>query len=245
MTGINQFAYNSKSLIIIIIQLTNKKKTMIILIDNYDSFTWNLWHFLSDLGEDVKTFRNNTFTANEIIAMMPSGIVISPGPGRPEQAGICEELIVKAAPNIPILGVCLGHQSIATAFGGSLRLLSPPVHGKLSLIEHNNKGIFRGLEQSLPVTRYHSLAVDQKNLPNELEVTAKTAEGLIMALQHKTYACMGVQFHPESIASVGGYRMLANFLSMTGKNSITETLIRKLEKQTLRLDIRFPEQVHV
>ena len=218
---------------------------MIILIDNYDSFTWNLWHFLSDLGEEVKTLRNNTFSAAEIIEMKPTGIVISPGPGRPEQAGICEELIVKAAPNIPLLGVCLGHQSIATAFGGSLRLLSPPVHGKLSLIKHNKVGIFEGLDQSFSVTRYHSLIVDEKNLPDELEVTAQTSGGLIMALKHKIYDCVGVQFHPESIASVGGYRILANFLSKTGKNTITETLIKKLEKQTLRLDIRFPEQIHV
>lgn len=218
---------------------------MVILIDNYDSFTWNLWHFLSDLGERVKIFRNDAFTANEIIEMAPKGIVISPGPGEPEKAGICEELIVKAAPKIPILGVCLGHQSIATAFGGSLRLLSPPVHGKLSLIEHKNKGVFEGLEQSFSVTRYHSLVVDEKNLPDELEVIAQTAEGLIMGLQHKIYDCVGVQFHPESIASVGGYRILAHFLSKTGKNSISETLIKKLEKQILRLDIRFPEQIHV
>lgn len=218
---------------------------MVILIDNYDSFTWNLWHFLSDLGERVKIFRNDAFTANEIIEMAPKGIVISPGPGEPEKAGICEELILKAAPKIPILGVCLGHQSIATAFGGSLRLLSPPVHGKLSLIEHKNKGVFEGLEQSFSVTRYHSLVVDEKNLPDELEVIAQTAEGLIMGLQHKIYDCVGVQFHPESIASVGGYRILAHFLSKTGKNSISETLIKKLEKQILRLDIRFPEQIHV
>ena len=177
--------------------------------------------------------------------MVPKGIVISPGPGEPKKAGICEELIVKAAPKIPILGVCLGHQSIATAFGGSLRLLSPPVHGKLSLIEHKNKGVFEGLEQSFSVTRYHSLVVDEKNLPDELEVIAQTAEGLIMGLQHKIYDCVGVQFHPESIASVGGYRILAHFLSKTGKNSISETLIKKLEKQILRLDIRFPEQIHV
>ena len=218
---------------------------MIILIDNYDSFTWNLWHFLSDLGEEVITVRNNTLTVMEIIKMAPAGIVISPGPGRPEQAGVCEELIKEVAPNIPILGVCLGHQSIATAFGGSLRLVSPPVHGKLSLIEHKNKGIFEGLEQSFSVTRYHSLVVDKQNLPDELEVTAQTADGLIMGLQHRTYHCMGVQFHPESIASVGGYRILANFLSKAGKKIIAETLIKKLEKQTLRLDIRFPEQIHV
>ena len=218
---------------------------MIILIDNYDSFTWNLWHFLSDLGEEVKTVRNNTLTTNEILKMAPKGIVISPGPGRPEQAGICEELIIKAAPNIPVLGICLGHQGIATAFGGSLRILSPPVHGKLSLIKHNNKDIFKGLEQSFPVTRYHSLTVDEKNLPDELEVIAQTAEGLIMGLKHKYYECTGVQFHPESIASVGGYRIFANFLSKIGKNRISERRIKELETQTLRLDIRFPEQIHV
>ena len=222
---------------------------MIILIDNYDSFTWNLWHFLSDLGADVKTIRNDTFSVSKILEMRPSGIVISPGPGRPAQAGICENLIIKAAPTIPILGVCLGHQSIATAFGGSLRLLSPPVHGKLSYIEHQNIGMFEGLEQSFPVTRYHSLIVNREDLPDELEIIAQTSaensEGVIMGLQHKSYPCMGVQFHPESIASVCGYRILAHFLRKIGKNSITDSLIHNLEQQTLRLDIRFPEQIHV
>ena len=222
---------------------------MIILIDNYDSFTWNLWHFLSDLGADVKTIRNDTFSVSEILEMRPSGIVISPGPGRPAQAGICEDLIIKAAPTIPILGVCLGHQAIATAFGGSLRLLSPPVHGKLSYIKHQNIGMFAGLEQSFPVTRYHSLIVNREDLPDELEIIAQTStrqsEGVIMGLQHKSYPCMGVQFHPESIASVGGYRILAHFLRKTGKNNITDSLIHNLEQQTLRLDIRFPEQIHV
>ena len=223
--------------------------SMIILIDNYDSFTWNLWHFLSDLGADVKTIRNDTFSVSEILEMKPSGIVISPGPGRPEQAGICEDLIIKAAPTIPILGVCLGHQAIATAFGGSLRLLSPPVHGKLSYIEHQNIGMFEGLEQLFPVTRYHSLIVNRADLPDELEIIAQTSaeqsEGIIMGLQHKSYPCMGAQFHPESIASVGGYRILAHFLRKTGKNCITDSLIHNLEQQTLRLDIRFPEQIHV
>ena len=230
---------------------------MIILIDNYDSFTWNLWHFLSDLGADVKTIRNDAFSVSEILEMGPSGIVISPGPGRPAQAGICEDLIIKAAPIIPILGVCLGHQAIATAFGGSLRLLSPPVHGKLSYIKHQNIGMFEGLEQSFPVTRYHSLIVNREDLPDELEIIAQTSagqsaqtsagqfEGVIMGLQHKSYPCMGVQFHPESIASVGGYRILAHFLRKTGKNNITDSLIHNLEQQTLRLDIRFPEQIHV
>ena len=222
---------------------------MIILIDNYDSFTWNLWHFLSDLGADVKTIRNDAFSVSEILEMGPSGIVISPGPGRPAQAGICEDLIIKAAPTIPILGVCLGHQAIATAFGGSLCLLSPPVHGKLSYIKHQNIGMFEGLEQSFPVTRYHSLIVNREDLPDELEIIAQTSagqfEGVIMGLQHKSYPCMGVQFHPESIASVGGYRILAHFLRKTGKNNITDSLIHNLEPQTLRLDIRFPEQIHV
>ncbi|MBT5574683.1 MAG: aminodeoxychorismate/anthranilate synthase component II [Alphaproteobacteria bacterium] len=218
---------------------------MIILIDNYDSFTWNLWHFLSDLGAEVTTIRNDIYSVSEIIEMKPSGIVLSPGPGRPEQAGICENLIKQAAPKIPILGVCLGHQAIATAFGGSVSLLSPPVHGKLSLIEHQNTGVFEGLSQSFPVTRYHSLVVNRQDLPKELEVIAQTNEGIIMGMQHKNYPCVGVQFHPESIASVGGYRILAHFLATTGKNSITETMLQNLEQQTLRLDIRFPEQIHV
>ena len=218
---------------------------MFILIDNYDSFTWNLWHFLSDLGADVKTIRNDAYSADEFIAMAPEGFIISPGPGAPHQAGVIEELIQKAAGQIPIFGVCLGMQAICTSFGGSLKAFDPPVHGKLSLIEHEGAHIFANVDNNVPVTRYHSLTVDVDNIPASLEVTARTAHGHIMGLSHKEFNIHGVQFHPESIASVGGYRILANFLASCGKNGPDEAEIARLEEQIIRLDQRFPEQVHV
>ena len=218
---------------------------MFILIDNYDSFTWNLWHFLSDLGADVKTIRNDAYSANEFMAMAPEGFIISPGPGAPHQAGVIEELIQKAAGQIPIFGVCLGMQAICTSFGGSLKAFDPPVHGKLSLIEHEGAHIFANVDNNVPVTRYHSLTVDLDNIPASLEVTARTAQGHIMGLSHKEFNIHGVQFHPESIASVGGYRILANFLASCGKNGPDEAEITRLEEQIIRLDQRFPEQVHV
>ena len=218
---------------------------MFILIDNYDSFTWNLWHFLSDLGADVKTIRNDAYSADEFMAMAPEGFIISPGPGAPHQAGVIEELIQKAAGQIPIFGVCLGMQAICTSFGGSLKAFDPPVHGKLSLIEHEGAHIFANVDNNVPVTRYHSLTVDVDNIPASLEVTARTAQGHIMGLSHKEFNIHGVQFHPESIASVGGYRILANFLASCGKNGPDETEIARLEDQIIRLDQRFPEQVHV
>lgn len=218
---------------------------MFILIDNYDSFTWNLWHFLSDLGADVKTIRNDAYSADEFMAMAPEGFIISPGPGAPHQAGVIEELIQKAAGQIPIFGVCLGMQAICTSFGGSLKAFDPPVHGKLSLIEHEGAHIFANVDNNVPVTRYHSLTVDLDNIPASLEVTARTAQGHIMGLSHKEFNIHGVQFHPESIASVGGYRILANFLASCGKNGPDEAEITRLEEQIIRLDQRFPEQVHV
>ena len=218
--------------------------SMIILIDNYDSFTWNLWHFLTELGADVKTIRNDACSVDDIMAMKPSGLVISPGPGTPDKAGICIPLIQKAAGTVPILGVCLGHQAICEAFGGTLRLVSPPVHGKLSLISHQNSGLFEGIEQNIPVTRYHSLVADEARWPDCLVVDAETAAGQIMGCHHKDYEIYGVQFHPESIASVGGYRMLLSFLSKTGMNGVDEIRVTELESQILRLDEKFPEQVH-
>lgn len=217
---------------------------MIVLIDNYDSFTWNLWHFLSELGADVKTIRNDAHSVDEILEMKPSGIVLSPGPGTPDNAGICIPLIQKAAGHIPILGVCLGHQAICEAFGGRLRLVSPPVHGKLSLITHENRGVFSGLEQNIPVTRYHSLVADEAYWPDCLDVDAVTETGQIMGCHHKDHAIFGVQFHPESIASVGGYRMLLHFLQKTGLNGLDEESVTALEGQILRLDKKFPEQIH-
>ena len=218
---------------------------MFILIDNYDSFTWNLWHFLSDLGAEVRTIRNDSYSAEEFIEMAPQGFIISPGPGEPDEAGVIVELIQKSAGTIPIFGVCLGMQAIVRAFDGELMRVDPPVHGKLSIIEHENQGIFADVPNNIPVTRYHSLCADITKLPDELSITAKTKQGLIMGVSHKDLAVHGVQFHPESIASVGGYRMLANFLALCGHNLGDEAEIARLEEQIIRLDKKFPEQLHV
>ena len=195
---------------------------MILLLDNYDSFTWNLWHFLSDLGAEVKTLRNDAATVDEVMAMGAEGVVLSPGPGTPAQAGISETLVRAAAGRLPILGVCLGHQAIWTAFGGDLMRVDPPMHGKLSRLTHEGTGLFDGLQQQLTVTRYHSLVADEATQPEELRITARTADGKIMGLQHKSHPVFGVQFHPESIASSGGYRMLAAFLASCGANHLPD-----------------------
>ncbi|MGC6530937.1 MAG: anthranilate synthase component II [Candidatus Puniceispirillaceae bacterium] len=217
---------------------------MFILIDNYDSFTWNLWHFLSDLGAQVETIRNDAYSADEFIEMAPQGFIISPGPGAPQDAGCIEEVIQKAAGQIPIFGVCLGMQAICTSFGGKLHPFLPPVHGKLSIIKHQDKHVFADVPNDIPVTRYHSLTADIGAIPDELEITAKTAQGHVMGLSHKTLPIHGVQFHPESIASVGGYRVLANFLALAGHNIPDEAEISRLEEQIIRLDQKFPEQIH-
>ena len=219
---------------------------MIILIDNYDSFTWNLWHFLSDLGAEVTTIRNDTKSVDEILAMQPSGLVLSPGPGIPKDAGILVDLIKAAPTSLPIIGVCLGHQAICTAFGGKLKHFSPPMHGKLSYITHQNQGIFEGIDSQFVVTRYHSLLADEDHLPDCLNITATTADGKIMGLQHQSRPIHGVQFHPESIASAGGYRLLRAFLALTGQNKLPDdSEMLRLESQLLALDKKFPDQVHV
>lgn len=219
---------------------------MIILIDNYDSFTWNLWHFLSDLGAEVQIIRNDKMSVDEVLALRPTGIVLSPGPGVPQDAGILEPLISSAAGNIPLLGVCLGHQAICTAFGGKLTHFAPPMHGKLSRIQHLNTGLFEGLEQDFIVTRYHSLIADEQTLPSCLEVTARTDDQKIMAVQHRQFPVFGVQFHPESIASAGGYRLLQAFLASTGHNNFPdEHQMKALEDQLIALDKRFPDHVHI
>ena len=219
---------------------------MIILIDNYDSFTWNLWHFLSDLGAEVITIRNDAKSVEEILAMQPSGLVLSPGPGVPADAGILVDLIKAAPASLPIMGVCLGHQAICTAFGGKLKHFSPPMHGKLSFITHHNHGIFEGIDSQFVVTRYHSLLADEAYLPDCLNITATTADGKIMGLQHQSRPIHGVQFHPESIASAGGYRLLRAFLALTGQNKLPdEAEMLRLESQLLALDKKFPDQVHV
>ncbi len=187
---------------------------MIILIDNYDSFTFNLVHYLGGLGAEVAVHRNDKITTEAVIAAEPEAIVLSPGPCSPNEAGICLAVIEKASATIPILGVCLGHQAIGQAFGGDVIRAPVPVHGKLSEMSHEGKGIFRGINAPFRATRYHSLVVDRATLPDELSVTAETDDGLIMALEHKTRPVHGVQFHPESIASEHGHLMLKNFLDL-------------------------------
>lgn len=191
---------------------------MLILIDNYDSFTYNLVHFLGELGASAEVIRNDKATPQEIIARRPSGIVISPGPCDPEKAGICLDLIKTVNGNIPILGVCLGHQCIGQAYGGKIIRTEPVMHGKLSVISHRNTSIFNGLPNNFLATRYHSLVIERNSLPEILEVTAETSDGLIMGVAHRTHPVHGVQFHPESIASQYGYEMLRNFLLLTGAN---------------------------
>ena len=192
---------------------------MILLIDNYDSFTFNIVHFLSDLGMDTTVVRNDKITPREALDMSPEAIVISPGPCTPNEAGICLDLIKAAAEAekpVPVFGICLGHQSIGQAFGGDVISCHEIKHGKLSKITHNEKGLFEGLPNPLNVTRYHSLVVSPKNLPDCLEVTAKTDDGIIMGISHKTLPIHSVQFHPESIATQQGHNLLANFLTAAG-----------------------------
>jgi anthranilate synthase component 2 len=187
---------------------------MIVLIDNYDSFTFNLVHYLGGLGANVRVQRNDALTADAAIASNPEAIVLSPGPCTPTEAGICLDLIDKAKNTIPILGVCLGHQSIGQAFGGEVVRAPSPVHGKLSDIRHEGQSVFRGINGPFKATRYHSLVVKRDTMPSELQVTAETDDGLVMALAHKTLPLHGVQFHPESIASEHGHLILKNFLDL-------------------------------
>lgn len=189
---------------------------MLVIIDNYDSFTYNLVHFLGELGAPSHVLRNDQASSEEVLALKPQAIVLSPGPCDPDRAGICIDLVKKAAGKVPVLGVCLGHQTIGQVFGGKVIRAPLPMHGKLSRIHHANKGVFAGLKQDFTATRYHSLIVERKTLPAELEVTAETEDGLIMGLQHRTHAIHGVQFHPESIASEEGHKLLANFLKIAG-----------------------------
>jgi len=187
---------------------------MILLIDNYDSFTFNLVHYLGGLGAKVAVHRNDKISVGDALASEPEGIVISPGPCTPDDAGICLDLIVKAAPSIPIFGVCLGHQAIGQAFGGAVVRAPVPVHGKLSTIRHQAEGVFRGINEPFRATRYHSLVVGRARMPDELTVTAETDDKLVMGLAHKSLPAHGVQFHPESIASEHGHRILQNFLDI-------------------------------
>jgi len=187
---------------------------MIILIDNYDSFAFNLVHYFGELGEEVRVYRNDKIASTAVLAADPDAIVLSPGPCTPREAGICLDLIETAGGKIPILGVCLGHQAIGEAFGGKVVRAPKPVHGKLSAIRHDGTGIFRGINASFQATRYHSLVVERRSLPQQLTVTADSDDGLIMGLAHEHFPIHGVQFHPESIASEHGHLLLQNFLNI-------------------------------
>lgn len=189
---------------------------MLTLIDNYDSFTFNLVQFLGDLGASCHVVRNDKTTPEEVLAAKPQALILSPGPCDPDKAGICLDLIKAAPDDMPIFGVCLGHQCIGQAFGGEIVRAEKIMHGKLSKISHQGDGIFAGLPAPLPVTRYHSLTIAPDSLPDCLTATAETDDGVIMAVQHKSRPIYGVQFHPESIASVNGHAMLGNFLTSAG-----------------------------
>ena len=188
---------------------------MLLLIDNYDSFTFNITQYCGDLGFPPRVIRNDAMAVEEVLALKPSGIIISPGPSDPDHAGICLDLVTALAEvDIPLLGVCLGHQTIGQAFGGAI-VREAPMHGKTSPITHSGTSVFAGRPSPLSVTRYHSLVIDPQSLPDELEVTAQTQGGIIMGVAHKAKPIHGVQFHPESIASDHGHAMLKNFLKLT------------------------------
>ena len=203
---------------------------MFLLVDNYDSFTYNLWHFLGELGAEVVVHRNDKITVAEALASRPQGLIISPGPCDPDRAGICLDLIKQAPADLPILGVCLGHQCIGQAFGGTITRAPEPMHGKMSEMSNQGAGIFDGLPDEFSATRYHSLVVDRASLPDTLEITAETDNGVIMGLKHKARPIFGVQFHPESIASRHGYGLLANFLRIAGLQTTNQDRIKALEE---------------
>jgi anthranilate synthase component 2 len=187
---------------------------MLLLIDNYDSFTFNLFHFLGELGAEVIVKRNDEISVEDVLALRPAGVVLSPGPCTPNEAGICLETIRRANGQLPILGVCLGHQAIGQAYGSLIARAPAPMHGKLSHIHHTGKSVFRGLNNDFEATRYHSLTIAPDSMPAGLEVTATTDDGVIMGVMHKTHPVHGVQFHPESIASENGHALLQNFLKI-------------------------------
>ena len=187
---------------------------MLLLIDNYDSFTYNLFHYLGELGAKVAVKRNDELTADEALALKPEAIVLSPGPCTPNEAGICLDLIRKADGRMPILGVCLGHQAIGQIYGGTVVRAPEPMHGKVSRIHHTGKSVFRGLNNDFEATRYHSLTIAPDSMPASLEVTATSSDGVIQGVMHKSHPVHGVQFHPESIASEQGHLLLRNFLAV-------------------------------
>jgi anthranilate synthase component II len=201
---------------------------MILLIDNYDSFTYNLYQYIKELGEEVLIKRNDQITLQEIYELKPSGIVLSPGPGTPEKAGICIEIIQNLHASVPILGVCLGHQSIGAAFGANIVIADHIMHGKTSLIRHNGEGLFQYLSQPLGVMRYHSLVIEKESLPPQFEIAALSMDDKeIMAIKHMLYPVFGVQFHPESIGTDTGRKMLNNFIDEMRKENSRETVSAK------------------
>jgi len=187
---------------------------VLLLIDNYDSFTYNLFHYLGELGAEVRVVRNDEISAAEALGLNPDGIVLSPGPCTPNEAGICLDVIQQAEGRMPILGVCLGHQAIGQVYGGKVVRAPEPMHGKLSRVHHTGKSVFRGLNNDFLATRYHSLTIDPPSVPPVLEVTATSEDGVIQGVMHKSHPVHGVQFHPESIASENGHALLANFLQI-------------------------------
>ncbi len=201
---------------------------MFLLIDNYDSFTYNLVHYLGEMGAEVVVKRNDALSANEALALGAQGIIISPGPCDPDRSGICLDLICKNATSgvTPMLGVCLGHQAIGQAFGGKVVRAPAPMHGKVSKISHGGKSVFKDLPNTFTATRYHSLIVERESLPSCLEVTAESDDGLIMGLAHKEMPSHGVQFHPESIATEHGHKLLGNFLELATGKPITPTTLK-------------------
>ena len=200
----------------------------VLVIDNYDSFTYNLVHYIGELGAKLAVRRNDKITVDEVMAMDPEAIVLSPGPCTPNDAGISLDLIARAAPEIPIFGVCLGHQSIGQAFGGEIVRAPSLMHGKVSTISHNGRGVFRGINSGFQATRYHSLTIAPETVPDVLEVTATAEDGVIMGAMHKHYPVHGVQFHPESIASEHGHTILKNFLDIAAdwnaKNRVAKSV---------------------
>ena len=188
----------------------------VLVIDNYDSFVYNLVQYLAELGADTLVHRNDAISVAEAKAVGPDAVLISPGPGRPTDAGVSNELVTALGPSVPVLGVCLGHQCIAEVFGGAIVRAPEIMHGKTSMIHHEDSGVMAGLDNPFEATRYHSLVVDPGSFPSALEVTARTADGVIMGLRHRELPIEGVQFHPESVLTAGGHRLLANWLSATG-----------------------------
>jgi anthranilate synthase component 2 len=195
---------------------------MILVIDNYDSFTYNLVHYLNELGAQTCVVRNDAVSVGEALGMKPQGVLLSPGPKTPNEAGVCLALLAAAPDDLPIFGVCLGHQAIGQAFGGEVVHAKALMHGKTSLIHHDGKGVFAGLKTPFNATRYHSLSVERGQLPPDLEVTAWTEDGEIMGVQHRTRPIHGVQFHPESIATECGHDLLANFLDLAGVRRLAQ-----------------------